>query len=61
MPTEDVRSANRKATHRKMLTKYCVCAWGLPAVATVACFVLDHTGTVEIGYGKHTRNGFKEQ
>jgi len=36
---------------RRTLFKYCVCAWGLPAVVVVTCFALDYTDTVGIGYG----------
>lgn len=47
----DVRSKQAKK-RRKTLLKYCVCAWGLPAIVVLACFTLDYTDTVKIGYGK---------
>ena len=52
--TEKVRSTQRNSSHRKTLIKYCWCAWGLPAVITVTCFALDHSGAIKIGYGRQT-------
>ena len=48
----DARSQQTR-NHRKTLMKYCVCAWGVPAIAVLACVTLYYTDTVEIGYGKY--------
>ena len=36
---------------RNTLLKYCLCAWGLPAVVIAVCFALDYMDTLSIGYG----------
>jgi len=51
----DARSQSIRNS-RKTLIKYCVCAWGLPAVFVVTCFALDYTDTVSIDYGMRERN-----
>ena len=47
-----LRSQQQTKNRKTILCKYCVCAWGLPAIAVLACFTLDYTDTVKIGYGK---------
>ena len=48
----DLRSQQQARNHRKTLLKYCACAWGLPGIAVVSCFMLDYADAVKIGYGK---------
>ena len=53
----DARSQQTR-NRRKTLMKYCVCAWGVPAIAVLACVTLDYTDTVKIGYGKYINRNF---
>lgn len=49
--------SQNKKNHKKALVKYCSFAWGLSAVITVTCLVVDHLGVIRIGYGKKETDG----